>query len=408
MSSIFSKTSLLALACGATICFTSCSDSDNNGGDDTEKSPHNSALTVPQYDLLDHYVNDIVISTYNDMAAHSVQFLDCVNALASCVGTTSEKQEKLDAACAAWRETRAAWEISEAFLFGTASESKIDPHMDSWPLDNNQLSNLLKSNTFSSVNNPEDRATLLRDNYNNNLMGFHAAEYIIFADGASKKLNTTPITAEEMAYLQATALVLAEDCIRLKTGWAGTEGLTSREQEIYERIEDDWGISANYGYYMLQTGQMGSIYVSFNNSVNQILEGCSTISNEVGTEKMENPIAKNSVLEVESWYSWNSIDDFQNNIRGIEYVYTGKYKGTAGRSIQQLLQAENEALDKRIMDNIEITIEALENIRTEYGSYRQLIAVKGSQAKNDANVIKAQTALKDLTKALGEVSNYLD
>lgn len=401
---MYKKIFFPAVFCLLSLGFAACSDDEEEtpaagtSPSGEVMSSQNPLLTASQYGLLDYYVNQVVISTYSALLNASIDFYDKTNALLA-----ARTQDNVNAACEAWRSAREQWEFSEAFLFGTATESQIDPHMDSWPLDNTQLARLLASNTFSSVTDgAEARADLLRSNYGNSLMGFHAAEYVIFENGNPKAV--AKISDEEYAYLQATALVLAEDCARLKAGWAGAEGLKGREAEIYNRIADDYGISKNYGQFMLRTGQQGSIYSGFSVAVSEILGGMSDITDEVGNTKMENPIAKNSVLEVESWYSWNSLDDFENNLRGVRMAYTAN--NGAGLSVRQLVQAKNMAADNTIMTNIETAITALEGIRAAYGSYRTLIEQRGSAAKQDANVVKAQAALADLTDALVAAQGY--
>ena len=401
---MYKKIFFPAVFCLLSLGFAACSDDEEEtpaagtSPSGEVMSSQNPLLTASQYGLLDDYVNNVVISTYSALLNASIDFYDKVNVLLA-----ARTQDNVDAACKAWRSAREQWELSEAFLFGTASESQIDPHMDSWPLDNTQLARLLASNTFSSITGgAEARADLLRSNYGNSLMGFHAAEYVIFENGNPKAV--AKISDEEYAYLQATALVLAEDCARLKAGWTGEEGLQGRESEIYNRIADDYGISKNYGQSMLRTGQQGSIYTGFSVAICEILGGMSDITDEVGNTKMENPIAKNSVLEVESWYSWNSLDDFENNLLGVRMAYTAN--NGAGLSVRQLVQAKSMAIDNTIMTNIETAITALEGIRAAYGSYRTLIEQRGSAAKQDANVVKAQAALADLTDALVAAQGY--
>ena len=69
-----------------------------------------------------------------------------------------------------------------------------------------------------------------------------------------------------------------------------------------------------------------SKFPSLKAAVQQLLsmdEGsCFAISSEVGTTKIANPFTAGDISYVESPYSWNSITDFQNNIRSIENLYT--------------------------------------------------------------------------------------
>lgn len=65
-------------------------------------------------------------------------------------------------------------------------------------------------------------------------------------------------------------------------------------------------------------------YKSANDCVQQIVEGCIDIANEVGTAKIGEPYdywksgqTTQAVYAVESWYSWHSRDDYKNNILSI-------------------------------------------------------------------------------------------
>ena len=66
------------------------------------------------------------------------------------------------------------------------------------------------------------------------------------------------------------------------------------------------------------------------NCIEQVIDGCVEISNEVGETKIGDPYNKymaNNVTEalyaVESWYSWHSRDDYTNNIYSIRNAYYG-------------------------------------------------------------------------------------
>ena len=56
------------------------------------------------------------------------------------------------------------------------------------------------------------------------------------------------------------------------------------------------------------------------------------ISNEVGTAKIANPFQAGDISYVESPYSYNSITDFQNNIRSIENLWYGGTNGTSSNA----------------------------------------------------------------------------
>ena len=111
----------------------SCSD---NGGDEPE-DPTKTKEFLANQAILNDYVNKVVIPTYKSLADASILLAE------DCADLST--QEKVDKACSDWLAARRYWELSEAFLFGAASDYNIDPHIDSWPLDLGQLDEVLKA-----------------------------------------------------------------------------------------------------------------------------------------------------------------------------------------------------------------------------------------------------------------------
>ena len=65
--------------------------------------------------------------------------------------------------------------------------------------------------------------------------------------------------------------------------------------------------------------------------VEQMIDGCIDIANEVGTAKIGEPVdfwnagnKTKALYAVESWYSWHSRDDYKNNILSIANTLVGK------------------------------------------------------------------------------------
>ena len=89
----------------------------------------------------------------------------------------------------------------------------------------------------------------------------------------------------------------------------------------------------NYGDNLTKAGISGSksTFTSIKDAIDQVLaadEGsCVGIANEVGTAKIANPFANGDISYVESPYSYNSITDFQDNIRSIRNVWYGSTDG---------------------------------------------------------------------------------
>ena len=99
----------------------------------------------------------------------------------------------------------------------------------------------------------------------------------------------------------------------------------------------------------------------------QIVDGCVTIANEVGTSKIAEPVEKwtkgdkeEAVLAVESWFSWHSRDDFANNIQSIKNAYYGSLDGNVNaNSISKMVADKNADLDKEVKGAIDAAQKAI-------------------------------------------------
>lgn len=91
-------------------------------------------------------------------------------------------------ACEAWLTAREPWEKSEAFLFGPVDSEGLDPNMDSWPLDQDAIFQILKSGNFNEMEwgDGDDDDTVSAAQ---NVRGYHTLEYLLFKDGEPRKVN---------------------------------------------------------------------------------------------------------------------------------------------------------------------------------------------------------------------------
>jgi len=133
--------------------------------------------------VIKQYVEGVVVPTYNQLAVLN----DALDA-----AVKQFKQNPSDnnfATCAnAWLAAREPWEQSEAFLFGPVDELGLDPNMDSWPLDQAQIAQILKSQDFTNLNwkegESDDKIAAAQS-----LRGFHTLEYLIFKDGKARTVK---------------------------------------------------------------------------------------------------------------------------------------------------------------------------------------------------------------------------
>lgn len=133
--------------------------------------------------VIKQYVDGVVLPTYKELAEKNAALDNAVNAF------KSNPSNNTFAACAeAWLSAREPWESSEAFLFGPVDELGLDPNMDSWPLDQDIIAQILKSGDFSSLEWKDGDSDAKVENAQN-VRGFHTLEFFIFKDGKARTVK---------------------------------------------------------------------------------------------------------------------------------------------------------------------------------------------------------------------------
>ena len=329
---------------GGMITLTGCEkDTKKGGGEEQTENAREVALKAANAE----FVDKVVIPTYTDLAAAAKKLDDLVIALEADVNATNIK-----AACDQWFIARELWERSEAFLFGAAKKYSIDPHIDTWPVDAASLQAIL------------DNEELMKDvektvgNLNTGVVGFHGLEYIIFRDGKPRDVSSvTEQLKKELKFAVAVANDLYVSTVILKVAWKG-EG-TEAENKILE--DTDHEIFDNFGEQMKLAGQAGSIYKSVVQGSQEIIEGMSSIVDEVGAQKMGKPYNGEDINYIESPYAHNSLVDFQDNIISIRSSYFGKMDATAPEpnSLASFLEKNAPEKDKAIRSAIDKAFAAI-------------------------------------------------
>ncbi len=274
--------------------------------------------------LINDYANKIVLATYADLDEAASVLLSAVLNLESDVSDAN-----LTDAQDAWTATRIPWEQSEAWLFGPVDTLGIDPKLDSWPVNRVDLDAVLASNqtlTKETVDSLEET-----------LKGFHTIEYLLFGVGSQKKASD--LTTREIEYLTAVTESLKGDTSALYAAWSSDGG--------------------NFLGDFVNAGVSSQIYVSKKAAVQEIVNGMITIADEVANGKISDPYNEEDTTLVESQFSFNSIADFQNNIRGIQNAYLGRYQGTTGMGLTEFVAGQDSALDTRLKGEIEAAIAAI-------------------------------------------------
>ena len=340
------KKAILLSACALTIFIAGCSKNNSN--------PTNNNTNVTEANVLTSFATTVVNPNYADINAKAAVMN---TAVATFVATPTDAN--LQAIQIAWKDTRAAWESCEGFLFGPVEDFNYDPTMDSWPVSKNDIDGLLADNT--NALSPTDLANLQNDN----LIGFHAIEYIVFGVGSTQKAAN--ITAREKVYLTSLSQNLYNTTLQLKNSWDPSQ--------------------SNYTAQFTTAGTGSTTYKTRLDAFKALVGSMADICDEVGTSKMQDPLSSNggkpdSTLD-ESSFSHNSVIDFKNNITGIRNAYLCTYAGKTGTvSLSAFVASKNASLDNKLQTQMNAAIASFATITTTYEKaiYTQKSQIQAVQA----------------------------
>ena len=273
--------------------------------------------------MLNDFANTVVLATYTELDSKAGELLAAVKALAA-----DTSQANLEKAQQAWKATRKPWEQSEAFLFGPVDTQGLDPALDSWPVDHVNLQSVLVSNDALTV----DFVSGLEDTQK----GFHTIEFLLFRDGNQRKASD--ITKRELEYLVSTTESLKASTSQLRLAWA-PEG-------------------ENFSGTVATAGEGSAVYPSQSAVVQEMVNGMIVIADEVANGKISDPYNESDTTLVESQFSFNSITDFQDNIRGIQNVYMGKFISD-GQGLNDFVSSKDADLDVRFQQEVQAAIDAI-------------------------------------------------
>ena len=297
-----------------------------------EKSDLTEGQRAELQQILENNVDNVIVPTYKNLA-------DAAEKLQKALGDLSANeitQQNIDDACTAFKEARAWWGKSEAFLGGAASDFEIDPSIDSWPLNRDLLHSYFKTGEYSEE--------ALDDQ---SIMGFHALEFVLFRNGKNRTVAEFQANdtykgfsdvkgAEELKYAEDVAKELVLSCYNLEVAWSETPNVARLQAIQNDNRNYLTKKDKSFGWNMKNAGKVESTFDGLNDALAQVLnddEGSATaIADEVGSGKIGHPFQSGYIFYVESPYSYNSLTDFQNNIRSIENVWFGNTNGASGNA----------------------------------------------------------------------------
>ena len=339
------------------------------------------------------FVDHTVAPTYSALASLTEQLTNQLTALKA-----NPTNNGIQDACITFLAARQEWERSEAFLFGAAGDFGIDPHIDSWPLDEDAFNTLMGSPAMIAALDNEDGDVVAGERLGNALLGFHGIEYILFEDGHAK--DVSKITPNEWIYITAVAGDLRNRCYQLEVGWLGDKAPKGHIDKL-DDLEMPYTVAGgnlSYGENLRNAGRAGSTYSSPKAAIMAILQGCSDIADEVGSSKIYAAWHGEDITYIESPYSHMSITDFHNNIISIRNAYMGGVEGQRDESlsVHNYVNKGNPMIDAKIIQAIDEALSKIDAMPAPFVEHY-------SDAANGAAV----KACAELSDAIGEAIDMI-
>ena len=437
---------VMAFLLGAmTLGFSACSD--DNGVDEKFELPEigQATTTINSSDknmekVTKNYVQNVVYPTYQALAANARTLYSASQTLYKAAEAGTMTQSHIDAACEAFKDTRREWERSEAFLFGSASDNELDPHIDSWPLDRKELKNALNSQTLIAGFKGDDPAKFVSENNTKfqSVLGFHGMEFVLFRNGKNRtaealKANDTEedMTSvkgiDELAFLQAVAADVKNITALLEFTWMGsaasneTKAILSGEGSyVFSTLRYN-GLASNgtmcFGQNLLSPSSTTG-YQSWQGTMNQIfVGGCSNICAEVADQKLGQAYrvatnqgsptedSKDYIIDyIESPYSHRSFIDYQDNIYSIKNTLYGtrdvNATSPAENSMMNLLKKMNYS---GLNDLSTALNNAIQTLETAKNSGKSFVEEPGAQRVKDCI-----DAVSNLSEELNKAATWIN
>ena len=186
---------LVSLALMGLSLFSACGDDKEDNTNPVVDPVEEATIDDSEYDaIINQYVDAVVMPTYNDLKVKNSALYQAVVAFGNAPSDANFQE-----VCNAWLAAREPWESSEAFLFGPVDELGLDPNMDSWPLDQDAIKNVLSSGDFSGM---EWDGEFEGEDENGNMSkhaeeiaeaqsirGFHTLEFLLFKNGQPRTVG---------------------------------------------------------------------------------------------------------------------------------------------------------------------------------------------------------------------------
>lgn len=278
------------------------------------------------------FANSVVLPKYQQFATDTSSLSQALETFA-----TNPSQETLTAAQQAWIQSRAAWEMTESFALGPAGSLGYDGAMDTWPINETDIQQILESQDPLT---PEAVAKM-----QDSQKGMHAIEYLLFGRQNNKSL--TEFSDRQREYLNAMGQDLERVSTALLESWqTGVNGQPAYQEALVQAGQPD-----------------NSIYPTLSAAAQEMVTGLVECLNEVAVEKLGTPVAEKDSKNLESRFSFNTLNDLKNNVAGAQSVYRGQLTDApATASLSAYISQIDPNLNTEIETQFQAALTALNQI----------------------------------------------
>ena len=395
----FALTFLVALGALASV---GCSDSGDDASDDG----------AAQTEVVRNYAAN-VSANYADTLAGAQDLKKAVDAF-----TTDPSEASLTKARKAWLSCRNPYGLSEAYRFYQGPIDNDDSSDDvpdgpegllnSWPLDESYIDYVVDAKggilDGGIINLPETfpklDAEALADDNGKDIdgnesetgvsTGYHAVEFLLWGqdlsvDGPGARPYTDYVTGADAT---------AENQDRR------TEYLTTVTDLIVDNlntVNDAWqDDAANY------RGDFTAMPAK--EALGKMLLGMGSLSGaELSGERMKVAYDNKDQEDEHSCFSDNTLNDLHNNATSVQDVLLGRYGDNDGPGIDDLVEAKDPALAKKLREQIQ---DAIDNIDATPAPFDQAI-LGDDDSEGRQHILAAITSLQHFTETLVQAAHTL-
>lgn len=289
------------------------------------------------------------------------EFDNKIGELVKCIGDfdLDRTQANLDHARSSWRDAHAAWERTEAFVFGPAAVADLTANLDSFPVIPSEVEEKLQ---FTPVFSKDAVFA-----FSGPFKGFHLIEYLLWDSAGTKTLSD--FTPKEFEYMRAVASDMWRQSANIRYAWDPNRN--------------------DYNKQIKNAGQGGSEFSSSKEVLKTMLVAMAEACRDLSERKLGIPLSMGARFE-ESHFSGNSAEDYYNTLIGVRNVYQGGVEAT-GYSIKALIRDKDFLLDDRIWQELTLALDKVSALRPSFAMSLQ---------NNRDAVIAAQTAVRTLEHSL--------